>query len=200
MRPSFFLFLLIGLVLFSFTGCTKDRTEPIPRYGFKFVDIQGESIFPDYQTYLQNKPDSFYDKPYLVNEEGTKVNLKTQVLAFASNPGLSFYYERNLSNLEDLYGRGVENVPNSLVWTVHFSENRIDTVHFGFSRELAQLLDCDLDAFPIYRYAPAENMIGWKFLAYNRDTILTGCPDNPQLSNLILLDASSDELLIQLTK
>jgi len=111
----------------------------------------------------------------LINEEGTKVNLKTQVLAFALNPGLSFYYERDLSNLGERYERGVENVTSSFVWTLHLSENRTDTIHFGFSRELALLLDCDLDALPIYRYTPGENMINWKFLAYNGDTILTGC-------------------------
>lgn len=200
MRTSIFALQLIGLVLFSFVSCTKDRSEPIPRYGFKFVDNQGESIFPDYQAYLQNKPDSFFDKPYLVNEEGTKVNLQTQMVAFSSSPGLSFFYERDLSNLGEIYERGIENVPSSLIWTVHFSENRVDTIHFGFSRALAQLLDCDLDAFPLYRYTLSESMSEWSFLAYNRDTILSGCPDNRQLSNLNLLDANSDELLIPLIK
>lgn len=200
MRPSFYLFLLIGLVLFSFTACTKSRTEPIARYGFKFVDDQGESIFSDYPSYLQSKPDSFYDRPYLINEEGTKVNFEFQTVTLSRSPGLSFYYERDLSNIGERYEKGVESVPSSFVWTLHLSENRIDTIHFGFSRELARLLDCDLDALPISRYKPGEKMIDWKFLAYNGDTILTGCQDDPQLSNLDYLDVTANELLIQLTK
>jgi len=186
------------LLLVSSIACTKSRTEPIARYGFKFVDDQGESIFPDYPSYLQNKPDSFYDKPYLVNEEGTKVNFEFQTVTLSKSPGLSFFYERDLTNIGERYEKGVESVASSFVWTLHLSENRIDTIHFGFSRELARILDCDLDALPISRYKPGEKMINWKFLAYNSDTILTGCQDDPQLSNLDLLDVTANELLIPL--
>ena len=170
---------------------------PNPRYGFKFVNDQGEPNYPDYQSYLQNKPDSFYDRPYLINHEGSRVNLETQVVAFAENPELSFYYQTDFLIIDKYYDQGIENVPNSLVWTIHFGDERVDTIHFGFSKELAQLLNCDLNAFPAFKYRPLENFYSWKFLAYNNDTIITGCLDNPQLANDNQLEAYANELLIQ---
>lgn len=202
MKPTFFALTLIGLVLFSITSCTEDPPEPNqdPRFGFKFVDDQEIPVYLDYQSYLENKPDSFYDKPYLINHEGSRVSLETRVVAFSRNPGLSFYYQMDFSILDKYYSQGIENVPRSFIWTVHFSEERVDTIQFGFSKELAESLNCNLDAYPAYQWRPGESFINWKFLVYKNDTILSGCLDNPIRQNLNLLDANSNELLIPLIK
>lgn len=189
-------------IFFQFWSCSPTDNEPngpFTEIGFKFTDTDREIYFKDYDHFLESKPDSFFTGPYLIDHDEERVELTPLVTGISNNRGLAFYYIFNFDSVSKYYDQGVRGLDESLKWIIHFGPDRIDTMKFGFSKEILDLWQCDT-VYPERLFEPTNSLHGLKFIQYNSDTIMSQCLGHIQLDTNYFPTNSDNEILIPITK
>lgn len=190
----------LGLSIFflALNGCSEEPlvidAPPDNTIGFKILDKHGRPAFLTAADYRSNKPKGFYDEPYVITHSKEKIKLDL-LQTYTTIGGLSFVNTNvNWDEIGDYFNYSLYHATEHMIWEIHFSEDRVDTMKFGPTKGLLRSLNCDTNSVA-QGYLDLYDLF---FLKYNSDTIIKGCFDTQFFTPGFINNNETDLILIPL--
>jgi hypothetical protein len=153
--------LALSIFYLVLNGCSEEPqvidAPPNKLIGLKMLDKYGAPAFLTAADYRSNKPKGFYDEPYILTHSKEIVKLDF----FQTNTtlgGLSFVNSNvNWDEIGDYFNYSLYHANEHMLWELHFSEDRVDTMKFGPTKSLVRSLNCDISSV-VQKYLDLYNL------------------------------------------